>query len=106
MPNSPSPALMTHSRQRQRSNYVALLPLDEPTGGLALTRHADGPGIRLANVVRISVVEIRGDKVVLLIEAPRDMPIAREELLLRKHKCHDEDNVQCATPKPSLSTPS
>jgi carbon storage regulator CsrA len=100
MPTSPSPSITAHTRQRQRSNYVALLPLDEPTGGLALTRHADGPGIRLANVVRISVVEIKGERVVLLIEAPRDVPIVREELLLRNH----EENIECATPKPSLST--
>ena len=36
--------------------------------------------IHIANDITITVVEIRGDKVSLGIEAPREVPVHREEI--------------------------
>lgn len=49
---------------------------------LVLTRKA-GQNITLGDQIRISVIEIKGRQVRLGIEAPDEMPIHREEVLLR-----------------------
>ncbi|MBW2618240.1 MAG: carbon storage regulator CsrA [Deltaproteobacteria bacterium] len=49
---------------------------------LVLTRKT-GQNIAIGNEIRISVIEIKGRQVRLGIEAPGEMPIHREEVLLR-----------------------
>lgn len=46
---------------------------------LVLTRKKD-EWVRIGNDVRICIVEIRGDKVRLGIEAPKETPVHREEV--------------------------
>ena len=48
----------------------------------------------------ITVVEVRGDKVRLGIEAPRDVPIHRSEV----YEAIQRANEQPATPQPEVST--
>jgi carbon storage regulator len=47
---------------------------------LVLSRH-QFESIVIDGQIKITVVEIKGDKIRLGIEAPRDMPIWREELI-------------------------
>ena len=47
---------------------------------LVLTRRED-ESIMIGDDVEITIVDVRGDKVRLGIEAPRDVPIYRQELL-------------------------
>ena len=57
-------------------------------------RHKD-ERIRIGENVILTVVEIRGDKVRLGFEAPRDLPIDREEIFQekkRKEKKNDEND--------------
>lgn len=68
---------------------------------LVLSRHqnetiviGDGP-----NAVRVMVVDIRGDKVRLGIEAPRDVPVHREEVYNAIHRVRStstEDGQSCS----------
>lgn len=51
---------------------------------LVLSRHKD-ESIVIGDDTVITVVDIRGDKVRLGIEAPRDVPIHREEVYLALH---------------------
>jgi sRNA-binding carbon storage regulator CsrA len=70
-------------RQRRRDvDWKRVLPLDEPVTCLGLTRYPDGPGVRIDNVIRIAVTRDDKHRLVLVIEAPADMKIVREELLL------------------------
>lgn len=46
---------------------------------MVLSRHKD-EAIVIDNHIRIVVVEIRGDKVRLGIEAPREVPVHRQEV--------------------------
>jgi carbon storage regulator len=48
-------------------------------GMLVLSRHKE-ESIMLGDNIKIMVLEIRGDKVRLGIEAPRDLPVHREEV--------------------------
>lgn len=36
--------------------------------------------VKIADEITVTVIEIRGDKVRLLIDAPRDVPVHREEI--------------------------
>ena len=49
---------------------------------LILTRKT-GEGIIIGNDIRVSVLEIRGKQIRLGIEAPADVQVLREEVLLR-----------------------
>ncbi len=40
--------------------------------------------IKIGNDISVTVVEVKGDRVALGVEAPRDVPIMRTELLERK----------------------
>jgi carbon storage regulator len=50
---------------------------------LVLTRKV-GEAIVIAGKVRVVVTEVRGDKVRLGVQAPRDITVDREEIHLRK----------------------
>ena len=52
---------------------------------LTLTREPDEVIVINGNI-RIRVAEVRGKQVRLAIEAPKDIPIVREELLLKASK--------------------
>ena len=47
---------------------------------LILTR-GEGHVITIGDNIRITIVEVRGDKVRVGIDAPRDVPVLRAELL-------------------------
>lgn len=47
--------------------------------------------------VTITVVEIRGDKVRLGIEAPKEVPVNRSEVLVRKQAEIKKDQIQSVT---------
>ena len=49
--------------------------------GLVLSRKVDEK-IMIGDNIRVTVVEVRGDKVRLLVSAPRDIPVHREEVYL------------------------
>lgn len=58
---------------------------------LCLTRR-EGEEIRIGDHIRIVVDLIRGDKVILAIDAPRELPVHRKEVydaIHRKRKQHD-----------------
>ncbi len=46
---------------------------------LVLSRHRD-EGVMIGDGIRVSVIDIRGDKVRLGIEAPKDVPVHRDEV--------------------------
>lgn len=41
--------------------------------------------IKIGNDISVTVVEVKGDRVALGVEAPRDVPIDRLEIYARKH---------------------
>ncbi|MBX3444642.1 MAG: carbon storage regulator CsrA [Planctomyces sp.] len=62
--------------------------------------------IIIADSVRITVVEIRGDKVRLGIEAPRDVPVHRTEVYEQLQRMKAEDEARAAVDNPVESQPS
>ena len=58
---------------------------------LVLSRFV-GQVITIGDSIRITVVEIRGDKVRLGVDAPRDVAVNREEIL--KAKLHGQEAEQ------------
>ena len=52
---------------------------------LILTR-GEGQVIRIGDSIRITIVEVRGDKVRVGIDAPRDVQVMRAELLEQKEE--------------------
>lgn len=60
---------------------------------LILSRYAD-ERIRIGDDVIVTVVEIRGDKVRLGVDAPREVPVHREEIfqkLAAENRKENED---------------
>ena len=55
--------------------------------------------IVINNEIRIVIVEIRGDKVRLGVEAPRDVPVHRQEVYdaIKRAQATDPDNNQINT---------
>lgn len=51
--------------------------------GLTLSRKVD-ERIMIGDDIRITVVEVRGDKVRLLVSAPRNVRVDREEIWLQR----------------------
>lgn len=68
---------------------------------LVLSRKV-GEKILVGNDITLVVIEIRGDKVRLGIEAPRDMAVHREEVYnaIQREKGLNGDKDQCE-PKPA-----
>ncbi len=62
---------------------------------LVLSRHRN-EGIIIGGDIRVVVVEIRGDKVRLGIEAPLDVTVNREEIQIRKDK--ENQDAEARTP--------
>ncbi len=58
---------------------------------LVLSRFV-GQVVTIGDSIRITVVEIRGDKVRLGVDAPRDVAVNREEIL--KAKLHGKESEQ------------
>ncbi len=56
-------------------------------GMLVLSRHKD-EAIIIGDDIKITIVDVRGDKVRLGIDAPRSIPVHREEIydLIQKEK--------------------
>lgn len=62
-------------------------------GGGLCVRRKPGESIILSNDVRITIVSIDGNKVRIAIEAPKDMPVHREEVWLEINGLTREDIV-------------
>jgi carbon storage regulator len=62
---------------------------------LVLSRKAK-QSIRLGNRITITVLEVRGNRVQLAIDAPRELPVHRQEVFER---IHAEEEVRLATPQ-------
>jgi carbon storage regulator len=72
---------------------------------LVLTRKKN-ESIVIDNVIKVTVVEIRGDKVRLGIEAPRQIDVHRQEVYDQIHgKRPQEHEAQASPASPSTSTP-
>lgn len=63
--------------------HVPLSPRPDGRGGLALSRFI-GESILIGDDVRITLVGVRGNKAMLLIEAPREIAVDRAELRAAK----------------------
>ena len=66
---------------------------------LVLARHS-GETIVIGDSIEITVIEVQGDKVKIGINAPKDIPVMRKELL-EAASCANE---QAASPDIALST--
>lgn len=55
---------------------------DNDTGALVLTRRL-GESFRIGDNERVTIIAVNGMHVKLFIQAPKDVPILREELLIR-----------------------
>ncbi len=60
---------------------------------LVLTRKKN-ESIVISDVIKVTVVEIRGDKVRLGIEAPREIEVHRQEVYEQIHGKRDEESRQ------------
>lgn len=63
---------------------------------LVLSRHRD-ESIMIGDNVVITIVDIRGDKVRLGIDAPRDIPVHRQEV----YEAIQRENLKASQMKPS-----
>jgi len=54
-----------------------------------------GEGVRIGEDVRVVVVEVKDNRVKLGIEAPRDLPIHRDEVYMKIQ----EENIRAASAK-------
>ena len=71
---------------------------------LVLTRKKN-ESIVINDVIKITVVEIRGDKVRLGIEAPREIDVHRQEVYDQIHGKRDEERHEAhASPAPPASS--
>ena len=71
---------------------------------LVLSRRRD-EAICLGDDVRVRVIEVRGDKVRLGIEAPRDVAVHREEVRERILAARAAESRPRAAPEPDLRLP-
>ncbi len=69
---------------------------------LVLSRKV-GEAIYIDDKVIVTVVEIRGDKIRLGVEAPREVPVHRKEVadaIARNKKLKEESNPEVSDPPP------
>ena len=59
---------------------------------LVLSRKAE-ESIIIDNIIRVTVIAILGDKVRLGIEAPKDVPVHREEVQLAIDRANQEEGA-------------
>ena len=69
---------------------------------LVLTRRT-GQSIVIGNGITVTVLEVKGDQIRLGIDAPRDVPVHREELVIALHEANRaavlaDDAVPAAAP--------
>ena len=64
---------------------------------LVLTRRVD-ESIRIGDDIRITVVKIKGTQICVGVDAPRDVPVLHEELLIDRSEVSDE--VESSTRNP------
>ncbi len=69
---------------------------------LVLSRHRDEQ-IMIGDDIVITVVEIRGDKVRLGIEAPKEVPVHREEVYLAMQRNKQSPRAAVQSPKAAVS---
>ena len=67
---------------------------------LVLSRKAK-QSIRIGELVTITVLEVRGNRVQLAIEAPRELPVHRQEIFER---IQAEESDRCVTPQVEFVT--
>lgn len=63
---------------------------------LVLSRKKD-EAILVDDTIRVTVIDIRGDKVRLGVEAPREVPVHRQEVYEAIRRSRDEDSATTAT---------
>jgi carbon storage regulator (csrA) len=56
---------------------------------LVLTRHG-GESLIIGDNIKITVIEVQGDKVKLGINAPKEIPVVRKELLEAAQSANEE----------------
>ncbi|MBY0589345.1 carbon storage regulator [bacterium] len=71
---------------------------------LVLTRRA-GQAVYLGSNIKVTMVKVRGGEVRLAIEAPRSVPVLRDELDPRRRVGIDSVAAGSGRPEPSLVAP-
>ena len=66
---------------------------------LVLSRQRD-ESIIIADNIKITIVDIRGDKVRLGIDAPKEIPVHRQEVFDAIQRENDQENVAAAPTTP------
>ena len=66
---------------------------------LVLSRQRD-ESIIIADNIKITIVDIRGDKVRLGIDAPKEIPVHRQEVFDAIHRENDHENAEAAPAPP------
>ncbi|HCD02156.1 MAG TPA: carbon storage regulator [Planctomycetaceae bacterium] len=66
---------------------------------LVLSRQRD-ESIIIADNIKITIVDIRGDKVRLGIDAPKEIPVHRQEVFDAIQRENDQENAEAAAAPP------
>ena len=66
---------------------------------LVLSRQRD-ESIIIADNIKITIVDIRGDKVRLGIDAPKEIPVHRQEVFDAIQRENDQENAEAAPAPP------
>ena len=66
---------------------------------LVLSRHRD-ESIMIGDDIVITIVDIRGDKVRLGIDAPQAIPVHRQEVFDAIHRENDQESAEAAPAPP------
>ena len=66
---------------------------------LVLSRQRD-ESIIIADNIKITIVDIRGDKVRLGIDAPKEIPVHRQEVFDAIQRENDQENAEAAPTPP------
>lgn len=74
--------MKSHWRKSGKREAVKLKPPVD-YGAIVLSRHA-GECIMIGDNIAVSVAEIRGDKVRIMVQAPKEVPVDRLEVYFAK----------------------